>query len=249
MPRQAPASPTATSCAASVLRTGVVIAARTSLAAALLLAAAMAPTMAQDTRAIQIREVLRTDERTFAYFARFRDALTARFGTDPLLSMLVFGEQEGQALVHAAPGAPAEHVIFQNGQWIATDGRQLKPWAPGAGADIARFRLSAVHDALLRDKFRAHRAQPRQAADHLGEVKIGYFGAPFNRQIVEVTVASMIPFGLSVIAFDLTTGQALDVNAAIADIREQRAAEQRKDADAQRKARNDPATPRAPMHQ
>lgn len=235
------------------MQTGVAIAMRASLMAALLLAAATAPAMAQDTRAIQIREAQRTDERTFAYFAQFRAALAARFGTDPLLSMLVLSEQEGQALVHAAPGAPAEHVIFQTGQWIATDGRQLKPWAPGASSDLARFHLSAVREALLRDKFRAHRAQPRKAADHLGEIKVGYFGTPFNRQIVEVTVASMSPFGLSVIAFDLTTGQALDVNAAVEDIRERRAAAQRKDADAaadtQRKVRNDSAAPRSPTPQ
>lgn len=48
----------------------------------------------------------------------------------PLLSMLAFSENEGEALVHAGPDAPAEHVIFKDGKWIGTDGRQLKPWVP-----------------------------------------------------------------------------------------------------------------------
>ena len=214
------------------LKPGLRLAALTAL-----LAVVFAPDApAQDTRAIQFREAQRTDERTFAYFAKFRAALVARFGADPLLSMLVFSESEGEALVHQAPGAPAEHVIFQGGQWIGTDGRQLKAWAPDADPAVARFRLSAVKEPMLREKFRAHRAQPAKATDHLGGVKIGYFGAPFNRLMAEVTVGSMTTFGLSVIAFDLGSGQALDVDAAIADARTQRAAAQEKEAAAERAA-------------
>lgn len=179
---------------------------------------------AQDTRAIQVREAQRTDERTFAYFGQFRAALAARFGADPLLSKLVFSEQEGQALVHRTPDAPAEHVIYQTGTWISTDGRQLKAWAPGADPAVARFRLSAVSEAMLREKFRAYRAQSAKAADHLGEVTVGYFGTPFNRLMAEVTVGSMTTFGMSVWAFDLKGGQPQDVNAAIADVRAQRPA-------------------------
>ena len=203
----------------------------------MLLAVVFAPgAVAQDTRAIQIREAQRTDERTFAYFAQFRAALAARYGADPLLSMLVFSENEGEALVHATPDAPAEHAIYQEGKWIGTDGRQLKPWAPGADPAVARFRLSAVREPMLRDKFRAHRAQPAKATDHLGGVKVGYFGTPFNRLIAEVTVASMTTFGLSVIAFDLGSGQALDVNAAIAEAQARRATAQAKDAAAAKAA-------------
>jgi len=159
--------------------------------------------LAQDVRSIQIREAQRTDGRTFAYFGQFRAALTARFGPDPVLTMLVFDEQEGQALVHKTPDGPAEHVIYQTGKWISTDARELKPWAPGASPAVARFRLSAVSEPFLREKFRAHRAQPANATDHLGAVKIGYFGNPFNRLMVEIQVASMTTFGMSVIAFDL----------------------------------------------
>lgn len=188
------------------------------------------PSGAQDTRAIQIREAQRTDERTFAYFAQFRAALTQRFGGDPLLSMLAFSEGEGEALVHATPGGAPEHVIYQGGQWIGTDGRQLKPWVPDADPAVARFRLSAVRESLLRERFRAHRAQPAHAADLLGKVTVGYFGAPFNRVLAEVVVVGMATFGLSVLAFDVATGQALDVKAAIADANAKRAAAQAKDA-------------------
>ena len=213
-------------------------------AGALLLLALAIDAGAQDTRAIQIREAQRTDERTFAYFGKFRTALTARFGADPLLSMLAFDEQEGQALVHKTPEGPAEHVIFQTGKWISTDGRQLKPWAPGASPAVARFRLSAVGEPFLRDKFRAYRAQPAKAADHLGAVKVGYFGNPFDRLIAEIQVLGMTTGGLSVIAFDLQSGQPLDINAAIADVRAKRDASARKDAAeakvaAQRNLRNE----------
>ena len=34
--------------------------------------------------------------------------------------------------MHATPDGPAEHVIYQTGNWISTDGRELKPWAPNA---------------------------------------------------------------------------------------------------------------------
>ena len=210
-----------------------------TLVLALLAAAALAPAPpahAQDTRAIQIREAQRTDERTFAYFAKFRTALTQRFGADPLLSMLAFSENEGEALVHAGPDAPAEHVIFQDGKWIGTDGRQLKPWVPNADPAVARFRLAAVREPLLREKFRAHRAQPAQAADHLGKVTVGYFGAPFDRVLVEVVVGSVSTFGLSVLAFDVATGQVLDMKAAIADANAQRAAAQAKEAAAAKAA-------------
>ena len=200
------------------------------------LAAVALPAAAQDTRAIQVREAQRTDERTFAYFAKFRAALTQRFGADPLLSMLAFSENEGEALVHAGPDAPAEHVIFKDGKWIGTDGRQLKPWVPNADPAVARFRLAAVREPLLREKFRAHRAQPAQAADHLGKVTVGYFGAPFDRVLVEVVVGSVSTFGLSVLAFDVATGQVLDMKAAIADANAQRAAAQAKEAAAAKAA-------------
>jgi hypothetical protein len=195
-----------------------------------LLALALAASAgAQDTRTIQVREAQRTDERTFAYFREFRAALSARFGADPLLSMLKFSEQEGEALVHATPAGAAEHVIFQTGKWISTDGRQLKPWAPDADPATAQFRLSAVREPWLRDRFKAHRAKPANAADHLSPVTVGYFGNPFNRMIVEITVVHVGPaFRMSAIAFDFATGAQLDVEAAIAQVKAQREAEQAK---------------------
>jgi hypothetical protein len=198
------------------------------MVAPLLLVALATAAGAQDTRTIQVREAQRTDDRTFAYFAQFRAALISRFGADPLLSKLQFDEQEGEALVHATPAGPAEHVIFQTGKWISTDGRQLKAWAPDADPAVAHFRLSAVREAWLRDKFKAHRAKPSQAADYLSPVTVGYFANPFDRMIVEIgRVAMATPdFKMSVIAFDLTTGHQLDVDAAIAQVKAQRAAEQ-----------------------
>ena len=206
--------------------------------AAVLLAAFAAAAGAQDTRAIQVREALRTDDRTFAYFAQFKAALVARFGADPLLSMLKFDEQEGQALVHASPTGPAEHVIFQTGKWISTDGRQLKPWATDADPGVTRFRLSAVREAWLRERFKAHRAKPAQAADYLSPITIGYFGNPFNRMIAEIRVVSAASqaFAMSVAAFDFATGQQLDVEGAIAQVKAQRDAEQARRAAARKEA-------------
>src|SRR5687767_3068698 len=185
---------------------------------------------AQDVRAIQAREAQKTDERTLAYLARFRSALTERFGADPLLSALVFSENEGTALVHADSAAPAQFVIFQEGKWIGTDGRELKPWAPNADPAIARFRLSRVTDAFIRERFRAHRAVAARASDHLSPIRVGYFGKPFDRMIMEVQVLSLSRFGMSTAAYDLATGASLDVDAAIADARSQREAAAKKDA-------------------
>ena len=122
------------------------------------------------------------------------------------------------------PPSPA-----QTGNWIGTDGRELKPWAPNALPALTRFRLSAVSESMLREKFRAYRAQPAKAADSFAKIKVGYFGTPFDRLIAEVTVIGMgASFSMSAIAFDLKTGQALDVDAAIADVRAKRDAAQRK---------------------
>ena len=195
---------------------------------ALLLVAFAATAPAQDVRTIQIREAQRADERTFAYFARFRTALTARFGNDPLLSMLEWSEQEAQALVHAHADGPGELVIFQTGKWISTDGRELKPWAPHAPTSMTRFRLSAVSEPMLREKFRAYRAQPAKAADSLAGVKVGYFGKPFDRLVAQITVIGMASFGLSAMVLDLTTGQELGVAGATADARAKREAATRK---------------------
>ena len=125
---------------------------------------------AQDTRAIQIREAQRTDERTFAYFAQFRAALVARFGADPLLSKLKF-ERAGGAGARARDAGRAGRARHLPDRQVDLHrrARSSKPWAPGADPAVARFRLSAVSEAMLREKFRAYRAQPAKAADHLGD--------------------------------------------------------------------------------
>ena len=78
---------------------------------------------------IQVSEARRTDERFLAYISRFKAALVAREGGDPLLLMFECSENEGQALVVRGPGAPPDHLIWQEGKWITTEGRQLRPWA------------------------------------------------------------------------------------------------------------------------
>lgn len=180
-----------------------------------LAAGALSHAHAQDVRAIQAREARKADERTLAYFEKFRAALTAKAGADPLLSMLVFDEQEAQALVHASRDAPAEHVIYQQGRWIGTDGRQLRPWAPGADAAVARFPLSAVKPTFVQARMNEHRTDPQKATDFLGPVRVGYFGTPVNRLLLEIQVGSMTTFGLSAAQFDLATGAAVDVAAAM----------------------------------
>ena len=185
---------------------------------------------APDVRTIQVAEARKTDERTLAYLARFRAALVERFGADPLLSALEFSENEGTALVHASPSAPAQFVIFQQGKWLGTEGRAMKPWAPGADPAQALFRLSRVSEAFVRERFRAHRAVAARASDHLSPVRVGYFGKPFDRLIMEIQVLSLTRFGLSAAAYDLATGAGLDVDAAIAEARTEREAAAKKDA-------------------
>ena len=177
---------------------------------ALALVVPQALAQAPDVKAIQAREALRAEDRLLAYYDRFRTALAAKAGSDPLLSALVVTENEAQVLVHAAPGAPGEHLIWQEGKWISTDGRQLRPWAPGAPASAAQFRLSAVPDKLVRDRLKAYRAQPGHASDFVSSVRAGYFGKPFDRLIVEVEAASMTA-GLRSAQFDLANGASLDV--------------------------------------
>jgi hypothetical protein len=178
---------------------------------------------AQDIRAIQAREAQKADERTLAYLARFKAALIAKSGTDPQLTMLEWSENEAQALVVDAGGHVA-HVIWQEGKWIGTDGRQLKPWAPAAPAASQRFALSAVREEMVRDKLRAHRAQPKHGTDFLGPVRVGYFAKPFDRQIVEIQVLSLTGGGMSAIQFDLATGASLDVDGAISAAKAEKAA-------------------------
>lgn len=194
------------------------------------LGAITASAQAPDTRAVQIREAQRSDERLFAYYGRFKAALIARYGADPLLSKLQVSEAEAQALVHARRDAPAEHVIWQAGKWISTANRQLRPWVSATEAQAHLFPLSAAGEKLWREKFRAHREKPQQAADHLGEVTAGYFGPPFDRLAVEVQVGSMTTGTLDAFVFDAVSGETLDVRGAAAKARADRAAAERREA-------------------
>jgi hypothetical protein len=199
--------------------------------------AAPAPgSQSQDVKAIQAREALRSDERLLAYHERFRAALVEKAGPDPLLSALVVSENEAQALVHASPAAAAEHVIWQEGKWVSTDGRQLKPWSPDAPASVAQFRLSAVPDRLVRERIKAYRGQPGRATDFVSTVRVGFFGPPFDRTIVELQVASMTS-GLGSAQYDLASGESLDVVGAIKEARAARETQARKDAEELREAR------------
>jgi len=190
----------------------------------------------QEVKAIQAREALRADDRLFAYYDRFRAALIEKAGADPLLSALVVSENEAQALVHAAPTAPAEHLIWQEGKWISTDGRQLRPWAPEAPASVAQFRLSAVPDKVLRDRVKAYRAGPGRATDFVSTFRVGYFGKPFDRMIAELQVASMTS-GLASAQYDLASGASVDVAGAIKEARTAREAQAKRDAEELKEAR------------
>jgi hypothetical protein len=182
----------------------------------------------QDVREIQAREALRADERLFAYFARFREALASRVGGDPWLTMLKVSENEAEALVHDAAGGAAKHVIFQEGRWIdPVPERRLAPWGRAPSAAAQAFRLSSVDEAQWRAKIKAYRANhPR---DFLMGVSVGYFGTPYDRVMVDVQVLSMSG-GPSSLTFDMK-GEGADVNAAIADVRKAgEAAKQREEA-------------------
>jgi hypothetical protein len=211
---------------------------RHAFAAMIVSIGAVASAQTPDTRAILIREAQRSDERLFAYYGRFKAELIARYGGDPLLSKLQVSEVEAQALVHPTRGAAAEHVIWQEGKWISTANRQLRPWVSAADAQAHLFALSAVGEKRWRDKFRGHREKPQQAADHLGDLTVGYFGAPFNRLAVEVRVGSLSTGTIDTFVFDAATGEMLDVKGAVAKARADRDAAARREAAADKAVAN-----------
>ena len=196
---------------------------RVGLLALAFLASAL---QAQDVREIQAREALRADERLFAYFARFREALASRVGADPWLTMLRVGENEAEALVHEAPGAPAKHVIYQEGRWIdPKPERKLAPWGRAPNAAAQTFRLSSAGEAQWRAKIKAHRAAyPR---DFLMAISVGWFGTPYDRIMADIQIVSMSG-GPSSLTFD-RKGDAVDVQSAIVDLRKQGDAGQKRE--------------------
>ena len=183
----------------------------TCIALAVLLCAggAHAPVAAQATPksvvAIQAQEAQRTDERFLAYLTRFKAALAARFGGDPTLLMFKASEVEGEALVVTAPGKPAEHVIWQEGNWIPNTNRQLRPWAAADVAADHAFHVSQVQEAVVREAIRAYRRKPGKATDFLGDLSVG-FDPDASMLIARFLTASLSGTGLGTFAFDLASG-------------------------------------------
>ena len=169
---------------------------------------AKAPSPAE-IRRIQETEARRADERTLAYLTTFKAALVARFGADPKLLMLVVSEVEGTALVVTGAGAP-EFVIWQQGKWLGTDGRQLKPWAPAAVATANAFPLSKVRDSALRGAMQAWRRAPEHATDFLGDISVGY--DPRARMVVaRHMTGSMSTGGLGQFVYDPESGRRIEI--------------------------------------
>lgn len=153
-----------------------------------------------DVAAIQAREARNADARTLAALERFRAALVDRYGGDPSLTMLEIGESEGEALV-VRPGGASEHVIWQGGRWIGTEGRQLKPWAAPAVAATHAFALSSVKPEPIRAWLDAWRKGPGQSTDFVTGYAIGYDPAR-ARIAVRASVGSMTTGRLSRQTFD-----------------------------------------------
>lgn len=173
-------------------------------AAAIVLASPPAAAQAQDVAAIQAREARNADARTLAALERYRQALVARFGADPSLTMLQWSESEGAALVVRAGGAP-EFVIRQGDAWKSTDGRQLRPWASPAVAAANAFPLSSVKPAAVRAWLDAWRKSPGHATDFVTDYQMGYDPAA-GRVVIRATMGSMTTGRLSEQRFDPATG-------------------------------------------
>ena len=156
---------------------------------------------------IQISEAKRTDERFLAYITRFKAALVAREGGDPLLMMFKASEVEGEALI-VRPGAPAVHVIWQEGNWIANDGRQLRPWAATDVATANAFHVSEVRDIVVRDAFRAYRTRPGKASDWIGDLTMG-FDPDARALVAQLVIGSLTGGGLGNFTFDPVTGKSV----------------------------------------
>lgn len=177
------------------------------LAAFLLCAAAWLGAAAQpaDVAAIQAREARNADQRTLAALERFRQALVARFGGDPMLAMIEWGESEGAALVRKSPAAPPEFVIWRGEGWIGTEHRKLVPWAKPDVAAANAFPLSSVRPAPIRAWQDAWRRSPGQATDFFMKYAAGYDPAA-GRVVVRATVGSMTTGRMTEQSFDPASG-------------------------------------------
>lgn len=182
--------------------------------AILALALAPAPAAAQtaDVAAIQAREARNADARTLAALERFRDALVARFGADPLLTMIEWSETEGAALVLRAGVSTPEFVIRQGDAWKSTENRQLRPWASPALAAAHAFPLSSVRAPPIRAWIDAWRKAPGHATDFVTQYAMGHDPAA-GRVVIRAVVGSMATGKLGQQAFDPATGQPVAASA------------------------------------
>ena len=171
------------------------------------LACGFAAAQAADVAAIQAREARNADARTLAALERYRAALVGRFGGDPKLTMLEWGETEGAALV-VVPGGATSFVIRQGDEWKSTENRKLVPWAEPATASARAFPLSSVRPAAIRAWLDAWRAVPGQATDFVTRYSIGYDPA-LGRVAFRALVGSMATGKLTLVAFDPADGRTI----------------------------------------
>jgi hypothetical protein len=165
---------------------------------------------------VLVSEAARTDERLLAYLARFKAALSEREGDDPQVLMLKASEVEGEALV-VRPGGPAELLIWQDGQWISSQNRQLRPWATQDVAAANAFRASQVREAAIRDAIRAYRRQPGKATDYVGDLEVGYEPVA-GALVAKLMTASLSSAGTGSMAFDPMTGKSVTIARAVAPV-------------------------------
>jgi len=175
--------------------------------------AASAAAQAPDVAAIQAREARNADARTLAALERFRQALAARFGGDPMLTMLEASESEQTALVLASHGSAPAFVIWRGDRWIGTENRRLEPWAKADVAAANAFPLSSVRAASFRAWQDAWRKSPGKATDFVTGYAMGFDPAA-GRVVVRATVGSMTTGRLGRHAFDPATGRAATIVAA-----------------------------------
>lgn len=162
---------------------------------------------ANDVAATQAREARNADARTLAALERTRQALVARFGADPKLTMLEWGETESAALV-VVPGGATSFVIRQGDEWKSTENRKLEPWAEPATAAAKAFPLSSVRPAAIRAWLDAWRATPGHANDFVTRYSIGYDPA-LGRVAFRALVGSMATGKLALVAFDPVDGRTI----------------------------------------
>lgn len=183
-----------------------------ALAFVALVDAGLSPAQGGGVAEIQAREARNADARTLAAFERFRQALIAKIGGDPMLAMLEFGESEAAALV-VRPGGARELLIRQGDRWIGTENRKLEPWASAAVATANAFALSSVRATPIRAWIDRWRTVPGQATDFIMKFEMGYDPA-VAKVVIKARVGSLTTGKISVVPFDPASGQPVTVAAA-----------------------------------